>query len=211
MARIRPFEEHTQQYEDWFTVHRFVYESEIKALQQFVAQSENSLEIGVGSGRFAVPLGIKRGLEPSPKMREIARLHGILVDNGVGENLPYKAASFELVLMVTTICFLDNVSQSFLEVHRVLKPTGSFIIGFIDKNSPLGKIYLKHQKENLFYREAQFYSVAEVLDLLQKAGFGNFQFIQTIFHGLEEIKKIEPVKSGYGEGSFVVVKARKLP
>jgi hypothetical protein len=41
------------------------------------------------------------------------------------------------------------------------------------------------------------------------AGFKGFDFAQTIFHDLAEIKGIEPVRDGYREGSFVVVKAVK--
>jgi len=41
------------------------------------------------------------------------------------------------------------------------------------------------------------------------ADFKSFNFAQTIFHNLAEIKGIEPVKDGYGEGSFVVARALK--
>lgn len=40
-------------------------------------------------------------------------------------------------------------------------------------------------------------------------GFIDLGFTQTIFHRLSAIKKLEPSKAGYGEGSFVVVKALK--
>ncbi len=49
----------------------------------------------------------------------------------------------------------------------------------------------------------------EVVSCLKKAGFKGFDFTQTIFHDLAEIKGIETVREGYGEGSFVVVKAVK--
>jgi hypothetical protein len=49
----------------------------------------------------------------------------------------------------------------------------------------------------------------EVVFNLKKAGFQDLSFSQTIFHNLDEIKKIEPIKEGYGEGSFVVIKAVK--
>jgi len=44
---------------------------------------------------------------------------------------------------------------------------------------------------------------------LKKAGFKNFIFAQTIFNTLDKIKKEEPVRYGYGEGSFVVIRAQK--
>ncbi|MEA2087041.1 MAG: hypothetical protein U9O91_02980 [Candidatus Caldatribacteriota bacterium] len=42
-----------------------------------------------------------------------------------------------------------------------------------------------------------------------KIGLREFNFKQTIFHNLKEIKNVEPVKENYGEGSFVVIRVRK--
>jgi hypothetical protein len=46
--------------------------------------------------------------------------------------------------------------------------------------------------------------------MLEKYGFGNFKFYQTIFKPIEEIKEVEVPKEGYGEGGFVVISAEKL-
>lgn len=170
---------------------------------------KKSIEIGVGSGKFAVPLGIKIGIDPSPRMRKIAQQRGIEVIDAIAEELPFKDSQFELALMVTSICFVDNLNLAFREIYRILKPGGYLIIGFIDKDSSLGKLYQQHKKKNVFYKITTFYSVKEVVDNLNKVGFKEFNFKQTIFHSLNEIKNVEPAKEGYGEGSFVVVKAMK--
>lgn len=172
-------------------------------------ESDNGIEIGVGSGRFAEPLGIKMGLEPSKEMIKIAQKRGIEVIAGVAENLPFKDSQFDFVLMITTICFVDDIEVSFQETCRVLKPDGFFVIGFVDKESPIGGLYQRHKKENPFYRIATFYSVDEVVSNLKRTGFKGFNFSQTVFHNLADIGDIEPIKEGYGEGSFVVIKARK--
>ncbi len=100
------------------------------------------MEIGVGTGRFAEPLGIKTGVEPSKRMREIAQRRGIQVLYGVAEELPFEDFRFDFVLMVTTVCFVDDIGKALLEAHRVLSDGGFLIIGFIDRNSIMGKIYL---------------------------------------------------------------------
>jgi SAM-dependent methyltransferase len=209
MAKTEPFDEHIDQYEYWFVVNEYAYESELKAVKALLPASGEGFEIGVGSGLFAKPLGIKFGVEPSAKMREIAQKRGIDVIDGVGEALPYADSRFDFSLMVTTICFLDDVEAAMKEAYRVLKPGGSLIIGFVDKDSNLGKLYQNHKKESLFYGIATFYSVDEVILYLEKAHFRNFTFTQTIFHNLKEINSVEPVKEGYGEGSFVVVRGIK--
>ena len=209
MAKIEPFEQHAQQYEDWFEKNRFAYESELKAVKTLLPEGGNGMEIGVGSGRFAAPLGIKTDIEPSAKMREIARKRGIDAVDGVAEALPFDDARFDFLLMVTTICFLNDIEAALKEAHRVLRPDGCLIIGFIDKDSRLGRLYQMSKEKSVFYREATFYSVNELVVLLRRAGFGKFRFTQTIFHQPAEMKGIEAVRDGYGEGSFVAIKAGK--
>jgi ubiquinone/menaquinone biosynthesis C-methylase UbiE len=209
MARIEPFEKYSKKYEDWFESNKFAYESEIQAVKELLPRGKKGIEIGVGSGRFAVPLGIKTGVDPSPRMREIAQQKGIKVIDATAEELPFKNSQFELALMVTTICFVDNLNLTFKEAHRVLKAGGYLIVGFVDKDSSLGKLYQQNKKKNVFYKIATFYSVKEVVYNLNKVGFKEFNFKQTIFHSLNEIKNVEPVKEGYGEGSFVVIRVRK--
>jgi len=208
-AKIEPFEKYASKYEDWFTKHRFAYESELKAIRQHLPQSRNGIEIGVGSGRFAAPLGIKFGIEPSAKMRGIAQKRGINVVGGVAEAVPFGNSIFDFALMVTTICFVDDLEASFKEAYRLLKSGAYLVIGFIDRDSLVGRLYEEHKRHNLFYQLATFYSVEEVVSVLEKTGFKDLTFSQTIFKKLSDIDKIEPVKPGYGEGSFVVVKAMK--
>lgn len=209
MPKIEPFERYADRYDAWFDRNRFAYESELRAIRALVPASGEGIEIGAGSARFAAPLGIKVGVEPSGKMGALARDRGLKVVNGVAEALPFAHSTFDFALMVTTICFLDNLEAAFREAARVLKPDGCLVIGFIAKDSPLGTMYQQHKEESVFYRLATFYSVAEVVAHLKSAGFKRFTFTQTIFHALPEIREVEPLKEGYGEGSFVVIRGVK--
>jgi len=210
MVNFEPFENYSQKYDEWFDKNRFIYESELQAVKELLPKGKNGIEVGVGSGRFAAPLGIKLGLDPSRKMGEIAKKRGITVIEGVAESLPFPDSHFDFILMVTTICFLDDVEKAFRESNRVLKPGGSLIIGFIDAESPLGKFYEEIKSKNKFYKYARFYSVKEVISLMKTAHFGDLYFRQTLFQPLDKIKAIESVKEGYGEGSFIVVNGTKF-
>jgi len=209
MPNIAAFEKYAAEYEAWFDRNRIVFQSELQAVEELLPEKGEGCEVGMGTGRFASALGIRHGIDPSPRMREIARKRGIAAVGGVAEQLPYHDHIFDFILMITTICFLDDIDMSFKESHRVLKPEGQFIIGFIDKNSPVGKMYMQRKKENKFYHAASFYSTGDVIAHLIKSCFKILQFKQTIFHSMDKIAQIDPVKDGYGEGSFVVVKAMK--
>ena len=210
MPKIEPFEKHYDKYEDWFEKNEFAYQSEINAVKEVLPVEGKGIEIGVGSGRFAAPLGIKYGVDPSEKMLKIAKQRGIEVKTGIAEDLPYDDESFDYVLMVTTICFVDDIEKSFKEAYRILKKNGKIVIGFVDKDSKIGRGYQKIKNKSLFYGPAIFFSVKEVESYLKKTGFKNFVYKQTIFDTLDNIKSVQPVEDGYGEGSFVVIMAEKL-
>ena len=209
MPAVNAFDKNVRQYEEWFDNHPFAYLSELQAVQKLLPMHGSGIEIGIGTGRFALPLGIKQGIEPSRCMAEIAKKKGLDVVAGVAENLPYKNSQFDFCLMVTTVCFLDDIDLAFQEAYRVLKGDGSFTIGFVDKNSPLGKEYAQRKNGSLFYMAATFYSVDALLFHLKKAGFREFRFCQTLFCPLQDMREPSAIKEGFGEGSFVVIKADK--
>ena len=206
---IQIFEESAQEYDAWFDKNRLVYESEVLALKRFLAFGGMGLEIGVGTGRFAVPLGIEVGVEPAKAMAGMARKKGIKVFRATAAALPFRPASFHLVAIITTLCFLRDPYRALAEATRVLKPAGLILIGMIDKDSPLGRFYEAHKKESKFYRQAHFYATPQVLGWLERLAYKKVQTCQTIFKPLREIVSLEPVKDGHGEGGFVVISGRK--
>ncbi|MGC2048395.1 MAG: class I SAM-dependent methyltransferase [Gallionella sp.] len=209
MPRTAPFEAHHERYDAWFVKHEAAYISELLALRPFVPWEGRGIEIGVGSGRFAAPLGVQVGVDPSPAMLVHAATRGIEVVEGTAENLPFEASTFDHALVVTTICFVDSPASMLTEARRVLKPGGRLVIGFIDRESAMGQEYLAHQAENVFYREATFYSADEVARFLLEAGFAIDAWGQTLAHPLSETQKIEPLQAGRGQCAFVVVSARR--
>ena len=209
MPRVAPFETHHQRYETWFEKHEAAYISELLALRPFVPWEGRGIEIGVGSGRFAAPLGVQVGVDPSPAMLVYAAARGVEVVEGTAENLPFAEGSFDHALVVTTICFVDSPAGMLAEARRVLRPGGRLVIGFIDRESALGQDYLAHQAASVFYREATFYSADEVAQLLRETGFSISTWGQTLTRPLPETREIEPLRAGRGQCAFVVVAATR--
>lgn len=209
-SRTTPFVQHHQRYEDWFGRHSATYLSELLAIRSLLPWQGRGLEIGVGTGRFAAPLGIEFGIDPAAEMLNHARVRGVKVACAVAEALPFADAIFDYALIVTTICFVDAPDQMMTEVHRVLRPDGKLVIGFIDRETGLGQTYLDHRAESVFYREAVFYSAAEVGELLRAGGFAAQAWNQTLFRPLAEFAEIEPVRPGTGKGAFVAVTADRI-
>lgn len=207
MANTTAFDEQTTRYDAWFDTHNDLYQAELGALQSLLPViTGQGVEIGVGTGRFALPLGISIGVEPARGMAEVARQRGIEVHEGVAEALPFGDNSFDYAVMVTVVCFLDDVAKAFYEAWRILKPGGFLLIGFIDRESELGRIYEQKKEHGTFYRDATFYLVSDLVLLLRKAGFAEFSYRQTLFP--DEMTALT-VREGYGDGSFVVIRAQK--
>ena len=171
------FDEFAIDYDRWFDDHGAVYEAQVRTLRDAVPCCGRGLEVGVGSGRFAVPLGIGYGIDPSRELLKIAKSRGIEVMIGVGEHLPYRADSFDYVLMMTVICFLDDAEAVFREVNRRLRPRGMLIVGFIEKD---GEIYRRYQHEptkGRFLRFAAYWTVKEVTQFFSDTGFAQVSVI----------------------------------
>jgi SAM-dependent methyltransferase len=213
MKKHLPFDEHVAEYESWFETYPFVFQSEVEALREMLPEGDqlSGIEVGIGTGRFSKALGIKEGIEPSIPMRKLAIERGIEVMDGKAEELPYADMRFDFVLMSFCICYFNELLPPFKEAFRVLKKDGCLVVGFLDKNSAIGKEYEEKRSTSIFYKQANFYSVDKVLHGLKDAGFRYFHIAQTLFHPLHEIKEVQQSKPGYGEGSFVVIKASKKP
>jgi len=209
MPNVEAFEAHTDRYEGWFDAHDAVYRAELAALDRLVPDRGRGLEVGVGTGRFAAPLGVEVGVDPSEAMLARARERGVDAVRGVAEALPFRDAAFETALLVTTICFVDDVAQTLREADRVLSPTGRLVLGYVDVDSPLGRTYRESSDETPFYRDATFVATDDLLDALEAAGFREFEFVQTVFGPLDEVDDSEPVEAGYGDGSFVGLAASR--
>jgi ubiquinone/menaquinone biosynthesis C-methylase UbiE len=206
MPRTDAFEKHTGAYDNWFEQHADLYRAELKAVRGVMPPPPaEGMEVGVGTGKFAVPLGIKIGVEPSEKMAARARKQGIEVYPGIAEALPFEDERFDVVLLVTTICFVDDILQTFKEAFRVLKPDGCAVVGFVDSESELGREYARNKEKSKFYSEATFFSAREVETYLKKADFHIETIRQTLIPGEEQLTVLD----GAGNGAFIVIKGIK--
>jgi ubiquinone/menaquinone biosynthesis C-methylase UbiE len=172
------FNDYASDYDRWFDEHRDIYNTQVRLLRDAVPHTGRGLELGVGSGRFAVPLGICSGIDPSLKLIKMAKTRGIEAGRGEGEHLPYRSETFNYVLMMTVICFLENPPNVLQETFRVLVKGGDLILGFIEKDGEIATQYREEKIKGRFLRIARFLTVDEVARLVKEAGFSDVSVIR---------------------------------
>ncbi|MEM3325513.1 MAG: methyltransferase domain-containing protein [Thermoplasmata archaeon] len=203
------FDRNFKEYEIWFEKNWIIFENEVNLLKSFIKNKKIGIEIGVGTGRFAQILGTKFGIDISLNMLRIAKMRGIEVLLAFGEKIPFKDETFDYATLIVTICFLNDPKKVLNEINRIIKKDGKLYLAFIESESKYGKYYEKLKENNVFYKEAKFYSSKQIKELLQDSKFEVVRWAQTLFNepGVQIKEKWE---SGNDKGSFIVVEAKKL-
>jgi len=166
------FEVYADDYDRWFDEHQDEYHGELSRIWQILPPPDShSIEVGVGSGRFASPLRIGIGVEPSLALCRAARRRGIDVIRGKAEALPIRDGSCSSLLFATVICFLDDPVAALRDIHRVLITGGVLIIAFIERDGEIERRYLQKGGKGRFFSRARFYSQDEVRRFLEGTGF----------------------------------------
>lgn len=166
------FEEYADDYDQWFVDNRDVYLDELKRVRQAIGDIPSpALEIGVGSGRFAKPLGIRYGIDPSRALGLMAKDRGIEVIRAVGEAVPIRPGIIRMVVMITVLCFLKKPEEAFREVHRILMHDGKLLVACIEKRDIIAERYLARPDKGRFLSHARFYEHDEVIRMISGTGF----------------------------------------
>ena len=167
------FENLASRYDAWYegNVGRVAFPEEVECLRPLLAGLPRPhLEVGVGSGRFAAALGVEVGLDPAYSMLHLARHRGVQVVQGAGERLPFPEETFGAVLLVVTLCFVDDPLLVLKESARVLQPGGATLLGLVLQESPWAEAYReKGRRGHPFYAVAHFYTLQEVEGMVERA------------------------------------------
>ncbi|MHB8827492.1 MAG: class I SAM-dependent methyltransferase [Acidimicrobiales bacterium] len=171
---VDPFDVEAARYDAWYDTPsgRAMFDVEVAALAPLWPNAHPSLEVGVGSGRFARALGVEYGIDPAVGALALAAPRGVRVVSGRAEEMPFATGRFAAVLFVVSLCFVADPERALLEARRVLAPGGRVVVGTVPRDSELGERYARLAREgHAFYSHASFLSVADHVGLLERAGF----------------------------------------
>lgn len=187
-------------------------ENEVKLVKLMVSRAPRPiLEVGVGTGYFAGRVGAEAGLDPSMKMLMVARMRRVeLLVRGVGESMPFRSGVIGTVLIVVTLCFVDDPARVLQESFRVLRVGGNLVSCIVPQDTPWGYHYTKLGSEgHPFYSIARFLTLGEHEELIEASGFKITQSMGTLSYSPFEEPRLEEPSDEVKDKGFVCIKATK--
>jgi Methylase involved in ubiquinone/menaquinone biosynthesis len=122
---VEVFKARALDYDAWYVKHPSLYKSELLAAARL--DCRGGVEVGVGTGRFAAPLGLRAGVDPAREMLKLAP-HELDLVEGVGEMLPLRSRAFTCALLVVTLCFVQDPAAVLREAMRVAERVAACIV-----------------------------------------------------------------------------------
>jgi SAM-dependent methyltransferase len=176
-------------YDAWYATPRgrWIGETEYAlAARLLAAQSGDSLlDVGCGTGWFtrraAADGLVATGLDPNAVWLDYARTHispTLSWVEGDARDLPFADASFDHVLSIAALCFVDDERRAVAEAVRVARHR--FAIGWLNRSSLL---YWQKGREggSGAYRGARWHSAGEVRALFSGLPVRKLKLCSAIF------------------------------
>jgi len=140
------------------------------------------LDLGCGDGTYSIAASQRgahvTGVDISKAMLDSAQRRATACGASVewrqasAESIPYESGTFDIILAVTILCFLREPLQVMREVHRVLRPGGSFVVGELGKYSTWAlSRRVRGWLGSSMWRDTHFWTLGELQRLLRQAGF----------------------------------------
>jgi SAM-dependent methyltransferase len=108
-------------------------------------RGEAVLDVGTGDGSYALEAASRgaevTGVDVDPAMLRAAAARSsslglaVTLAEGRAEALPFADESFDVVLAVTVLCFVDDVTAALGEMARVLRPGGRVVLGELGRHN----------------------------------------------------------------------------
>ena len=157
-------------YDAWYDTlrGRWIGETEYVLAAQGLAPrpGDSLLDIGCGTGWFtrraAADDLVATGLDPNSAWLNYARAHSSPALNwveGDARDLPFADASFDHVLSIAALCFVDDEQQAVAEAVRVARRR--FAIGWLNRSSLLYRQKGRHGGSGA-YQGARWHTAREV-------------------------------------------------
>lgn len=174
MSNKRLFDNWPDRYDDWFTtpIGKLVKEYEGAVINEFLqpAPGEKILDAGCGSGIFTLDIlatgahvvGLEISLAMLAGARNKTAAYPFLGVQGDIISLPFQKESFDKVVSVTALEFIEDATGAVKEMFRVTRSGGVVVVATLNSLSPWAfrrsvkvKKEPEHVLKNAFFRSPE--------------------------------------------------------
>ena len=224
------FDEHADAYDRWFLDNQNLLTSELNLVAHFLDKDSTILSVGCGSGLFEMLLAkehdihIKRGVEPSSDMAQIAKKRGLDVDISTAEDYTIPPNTFDTILFNGSISYISDLDACIQNAFDALKTGGKLILIDVPKESGFATLYnlaaaLDTWEHPLLeqitpadpypielVKSANWRTSDEKIERMRAAGFTDFKYAQTLLtHPMYANEAVQAVVKGCDRGDYVAI------
>ena len=228
------YDKYASEYDAWFIKNENVLETEAALVAKTLENAGRVLSIGCGSGLFEMimkkrwNISVTDGIEPSRSMAEIAGKRGMKVTIGTAEEVEAHELDgrYDTLLFNGCPCYINNLQKAFDNTARFLRKGGKAIVIDIPKESSYALLYNLAKTLGTwdhpmlrgvcppnpypleFVAMANWRTTAEKVECLERAGYSDFRFMQTLTRmPLHSDSSVEEPSEGCDRGSYVAITA----
>lgn len=220
--RPKLFDSWPDDYDRWFTTPAgaLIKNIESELLQELLCPkpAERILDAGCGTGVFTLDIlsqgahvvGIDLSCPMLQRAKAKAKAHPLQLVSADLLRLPFRKDSFDKVISVTALEFIEDGKKAIEEFFRVVRRGGLVVVATLNSLSPWA-VRRKSKKDHPLFKEAIFRSPEELLSLTPIRGR-----LKTAIHfekGEDLEKAIEIEKRGKEKnlitGAFMVARWEK--
>jgi len=208
------------EYDAWYATPRgrWIGETEYALAARLLAArpGDSLLDVGCGTGWFSRRAAaddlVTTGLDSNPAWLDYARAHSspaLSWVEGDARDLPFADASFDHVLSIAALCFVDDERQAVAEIVRVARRR--FAIGWLNRSSLLYREKGKDGGRGA-YQGARWHTAREVRTLFSGLSVRKLTVRSAIFlpSGTSWAKLLEQdVPAALPWGGLLVVQGEK--
>ncbi len=170
---INIFDKNADRYDNWYFKNIDIALSEEDLVKSFIIDGRG-VEIGSGTCYFTRLRKYCIGIDASFTMCKICRKkYDIDVVNSIGEMLPLRDRCLDYIMIIVTICFVDDYEKVVKECYRCLRDHSKVLVCIVPRESWTGRKYVdkKFTGTSIFYTHAKLFTSGEIVSLFMRNGF----------------------------------------
>jgi 2-polyprenyl-3-methyl-5-hydroxy-6-metoxy-1,4-benzoquinol methylase len=158
---------------------RSFYKTLQKHIRRIPLKGARVLDIGTAGGAFldaAKQFGYNAyGMEPSADLVKRGRARGLQIEQGTIEKHNFPPDSFDMVCLWDVIEHLPDPKSALIEIRKLLKPNGIFLVNFPD----IGTLQARLAGKRFWWLlsvHLHHFTRKSMTDILKRTGFEAFHF-----------------------------------